>query len=165
MNVSHLFAVNSGGRLSLDAGGYRVSTPPPAETLHATGGPGAGKGSSSGGGGGGHAGSGGRGRGVSQAGLPYGSLFAPVDYGSAGGTGGHFGKKNFSIITIVAIVSSFSLAIHDVWPWYLLHSIRISIVRDGIRCNWIKVASSILCENLHFAAHNPNWTYSSYSRI
>ena len=92
MNISHLFAIFSGGKLNLNAGGYRVATPAPSVTLHSTGGKGAGKGSTSGGGGGGHAGSGGRGRGVSVAGQPYGSLFSPIDYGSAGGTGVHYGK-------------------------------------------------------------------------
>ena len=92
MNISHLFAVYSGGRLNLNAGGYRVATPAPSIVLHSTGGRGAGKGSSSGGGGGGHAGSGGRGRGVMEAGQPYGSLFAPIDYGSAGGTGVSYGR-------------------------------------------------------------------------
>ena len=97
MNVTHLFAVYSGGKLNLDAGGYRVMTPSPSIKRHATGGIGFGKGSGSGGGGGGHAGSGGRGRGVMDAGQPYGSLFTPNDYGSAGGTGGHYGKLRKSL--------------------------------------------------------------------
>ena len=108
MNVSHLFAIYSGGKLNLNEGGYRVATPAPSVTLHSTGGKGAGKGSSSGGGGGGHAGSGGRGRGVWVAGQPYGSLFAPNDYGSAGGTGNHYGKRYLrpSLLCILTVFSS-----------------------------------------------------------
>ena len=92
MNVTHLFGVYSGGRLNLDDGGYRTRTPAPSITLHSTEGPGRGKGNTAGGGGGGHAGTGGRGDGVQLAGQPYGSLFRPVDYGSAGGYGNHYGK-------------------------------------------------------------------------
>ena len=90
-NISHLFAVYSGGKLNLNNGGYRTKTTRPYLILHSSEGPGAGKGSGGGAGGGGHAGSGGRGNGVAVAGQPYGSLFTPVEYGSAGGYGNHYG--------------------------------------------------------------------------
>ena len=92
MTVSHLFAVYSGGKLSLDNGGYQTKTKPPFVPLHSSEGPGAGKGNTGGAGGGGHAGSGGRGSSVNIAGQPYGSLFTPQDYGSAGGFGKDYGR-------------------------------------------------------------------------
>lgn len=74
-------SVNSGGVLQQDHSGYVTGT-----------GPGRGTGHVNGGSGGGYGGNGGRGVGTLIAGQTYGSLYAPLHFGSPGGFGYDYGK-------------------------------------------------------------------------
>ncbi|PIK61100.1 hypothetical protein BSL78_01925 [Apostichopus japonicus] len=99
LTADHLFAIHSGGEINLDHGGYEtMETRGPVNGYVPSEGPGQGYGevgSSSGGSGGGHGGSGGRSSSQVKVGLPYGSIYEPVDYGSTGGYGRDYGQLYF----------------------------------------------------------------------